>query len=67
MSEEGSDPEDEVYIENVKIVTYREIVSPDVVWEAHDKLIEYTHNMGLPILNSYGSALALYELIQSKH
>ena len=67
MSEEGSEPEDETYIENVKTVTYREIVSVDVVWDVHDKLIEYTHSMGLPILNSYGSGLALYDIIHSRH
>lgn len=67
MSEEGSELEDDFYLENIKTVLSREIVPVDVVWDLHDKLIEYTQSMGLPILNSRGSALALHELIQSRY
>ena len=66
MSEEYSEGEEETNVETEAEYFIKEVVSLDVVFQIHDLLQNYTTQSGLPLLNSYGSAIDLYETIRHK-
>ena len=53
--------------ENISYPQFREDISLWDICEICDELQEYTHSVGIPVLNSYETVNYLYTLLQAQN